>query len=107
MYNLGAQVHVVYRRFDIGVFSSAKEEWCLFGLCSPAWLSKYFAKESNRSYWVVPMGHVLLRLHDLRGAPIRRQLKRTPLAIAATALDLLVAVSANREIKHNQGSGFC
>ena len=72
----------------------------------PAWLSKYFAKESNHSYWVVPMGHVLRRLHDLKGAPIRRQLKRTPLAIAATALDLLVAVSANREIRRNQGLGF-
>jgi Glycosyltransferases, probably involved in cell wall biogenesis len=71
-----------------------------------SWLSRYLTGEASRRAWVVPMGHVMRRLADLRAAPMSRSLRRAPAAIAATALDLLVAISANREIKRGIGLGY-
>lgn len=72
----------------------------------PAWLSTYLSEESRRRSWVVPMGHVLRRLTELRAAPFPEAARRAPVALAATALDVLAAISANREIKKNLGLGF-
>jgi hypothetical protein len=73
---------------------------------NPAWLSQYLQRESEGRAWVVPMGHVLRRLTELRAAPLSEAVRRGPVALAATALDLLAAVSANREIKRNLGLGY-
>jgi hypothetical protein len=56
--------------------------------------------------WLVPMGHVLRRLAELRSASFSQAARRAPVALAATTLDMLAAVSANREIKRNLGLGF-
>ncbi len=72
----------------------------------PAWLSRYLSEESGRHAWVVPMGHVFRRLADLRTAPLLQAARRAPVAVAATAVDLLAAASANREIKRNLGLGY-
>jgi hypothetical protein len=72
----------------------------------PAWLDSYLSQESRRLRWVVPMGHVLRRLVDLRAVPLSEAMKKAPVAVVATALDLAAAVSANREIKRNLGLGF-
>jgi hypothetical protein len=71
----------------------------------PAWLATYLSRESQGRAWLVPMGHVLRRLAELR-SPWPQAVRRAPVALAATALDLLAAVSANREIKRNLGLGY-
>jgi hypothetical protein len=45
-------------------------------------------------------------LADLRTAPLLQAARRAPVAVAATAVDLLAAASANREIKRNLGLGY-
>jgi hypothetical protein len=72
----------------------------------PAWLSHYLRRESEGRAWVVPMGNVLRRLIEVRATPLPQAARRAPAALAATALDLLAAVSANREIKRNLGLGY-
>lgn len=72
----------------------------------PAWLSRYLAQASEGRRWIVPMGHVFRRLTELGQAPLRKAARRAPAALAATAIDLLAAVSANREIKRTLGLGY-
>jgi glycosyltransferase involved in cell wall biosynthesis len=72
----------------------------------PAWLSDYLAEKSGRQAWVVPWGHVFRRLAELRSTPFFPAARRAPMAAAATAIDVLAAISANREIKRNLGLGF-
>ncbi|HEY5285168.1 MAG TPA: glycosyltransferase [Polyangia bacterium] len=72
----------------------------------PSWLSQYLSDKVSRHYWVVPMGHVLRRLGALRELPVPKAMKRVPVALAATVLDLAVALSANREIKRGVGLGY-
>lgn len=72
----------------------------------PAWLSRYLSRQSEGRTWVVPMGHVLRRLSELRTEPLPKAARRAPAALAATAVDLLAAVSANREIKRTLGLGY-
>jgi len=72
----------------------------------PAWLASYLSQQSKGRAWVVPMGHVLRRLTDLRGTPLPEAARRAPAALAATAIDLIAAVSANREIKRSLGLGY-
>lgn len=72
----------------------------------PDWLTRYLSHESQGRAWVVPMGHVLRRLTDLRSAPLSQAVRRAPVALAATAVDLFAAVSANREIKRTLGLGY-
>jgi hypothetical protein len=72
----------------------------------PAWLRHYLAQQSKGRAWVVPMGHVLRRLTDLRSSPLPQAARRAPVALAATVVDLFAAVSANREIKRTLGLGY-
>lgn len=72
----------------------------------PAWLSSYLSRQAETRPWVVPMGHVLRRLSELRAQPLPKAARRAPAALAATAVDLLAAVSANREIKRTLGLGY-
>jgi glycosyltransferase involved in cell wall biosynthesis len=72
----------------------------------PAWLARYLQTAIDAQRWVVPMGHVLGRFRDLRQAPLRKRLMRSPVVLVATAIDLAVAVSANRDIKRGTGLGF-
>lgn len=72
----------------------------------PAWLSQYLSKQCEAKAWLVPLGHVFRRINDLRAKPLAQAARRAPAALAATAVDVLAAVSANREIKRNLGLGF-
>jgi hypothetical protein len=72
----------------------------------PTWLSGYLAEQSGQRAWVVPWGHVFRRLAELRSTPLSSAVRRAPAAAAATAIDVLAAISANREIKRNLGLGF-
>ncbi len=72
----------------------------------PDWLAQYLARQCERRTWVVPLGHVFRRVRDLRHVPAGQATRRAPAALAATALDLLAAVSANRAIKRNLGLGY-
>jgi len=72
----------------------------------PAWLPRYLADKISQHSWVVPMGHVLRRMDELKALSMFGVVKRAPAAFAATALDLAVAVSANGEIKRGVGLGY-
>jgi glycosyltransferase involved in cell wall biosynthesis len=55
--------------------------------------------------WVVPRDEMLKRLLDLRGAPLRDKISRLPLAAAASVIQAMACIDANRMLKAGLGVG--
>jgi glycosyltransferase involved in cell wall biosynthesis len=74
---------------------------------NPSWVEDLISHElATRGYWVVPKGFVLKRLRGLHGQSVKKFVKRLPIAIAATPLQILACISANRRLRQSGASRF-
>lgn len=60
----------------------------------------------NHGWFVLPRGMALRRLASLRGIGWRRVLRRLPLVLAGTLLDIPVFWAANRKLRSGRALGF-
>lgn len=72
----------------------------------PTWIAKLMRGRMGGRRWVVPGRLLAGRLEPLRHLPPGKALARLPLAFAATVLNLVPAITANRELKKDQAAGF-
>ena len=64
------------------------------------WLSRLIQHKIRAGgVWLIPLHFMLWRLEPLKGLPVLRALRRSPVALAATALNLLACVRANSILK--------
>ncbi len=74
---------------------------------NPKWLEELASQRiTSGGRWVIPRSYWFDHMVGLRGMPWFKRIKRLPLAMACTLFDLLVAISANRELKRRGGVGF-
>ncbi|HZH08254.1 MAG TPA: hypothetical protein VEY69_16420, partial [Lautropia sp.] len=72
----------------------------------PAWIAKLIQKRIAGRRWVVPHRLLTSRLKYLRKLSVRKAAGRLPLALCATALNIVPTLTANRELKKDQAAGF-
>lgn len=73
----------------------------------PRWLERYIDRKGYRARnWVVPRPFMLWRLTPLRGLPRSRVLVKLPLALAATALNLIACARANHILRMEGGTSL-
>jgi glycosyltransferase involved in cell wall biosynthesis len=76
-------------------------------LSDPGWLDDLIAREvAKRGMWVVPSGFIFKRLRALKGKTPFTFLKRLPIALIATALQLIACVQANKTLRASRSSHF-
>lgn len=73
----------------------------------PDWYRRLMANQiRNHGLFVLPRGMLFRRLGSLRGIGWRRALRRLPMALAGTLLDIPVYWVANRKLRSGQALGF-
>lgn len=72
----------------------------------PTWIAKLIQTRTGRRRWVVPRRLFTGRLAHLAKLDMGEAAKRLPLALGATALNIVPTVTANRELKRGQAAGF-
>lgn len=74
---------------------------------APGWLDELVLdKVRSGGWWVVPPQLLWRRLERLRQLPPRKAVARLPVLAAATAVDLVVMVLANRQMRQGSAVGF-
>jgi glycosyltransferase involved in cell wall biosynthesis len=69
------------------------------------WLSRLIlSKVGAGKAWLIPVHFMLWRLEPLKGQPLRRVLRRAPVALAATVLNLIACVHANAILKQKNAA---
>ena len=87
------------RKGHAGAFIAAQNR------ADPEWLHALVqAKVRVGGAWLVPAHFMLWRLQPLKGQPLSRKLRRAPIALAATALNLLACVRANAILKRENAA---
>jgi glycosyltransferase involved in cell wall biosynthesis len=73
----------------------------------PTWYRRTVENRiQNRGWFVIPRDMVFRRFASLRGVGLKRALRRLPLAVAGTLLDLPTFWLANRKLKSGRALGF-
>jgi glycosyltransferase involved in cell wall biosynthesis len=73
----------------------------------PDWLSRLIREKVRRGgLWLIPTHFMLWRLHPLKGLPLSRKLRRAPIAVAATGLNLMACVRANSVLRRENAAGY-
>ena len=72
----------------------------------PTWIAKLMRAQIGNRRWVVPGRLFTGRLNHLRNLGLAKAARRLPLALGATALNIVPTVTANRELKRDQAAGF-
>jgi glycosyltransferase involved in cell wall biosynthesis len=71
----------------------------------PAWLSGLIEEKVRAGgVWLIPAHFMLWRLAPLGGQPLSRKLRRAPVAIAATALNIIACIRANTVLKRKNAA---
>lgn len=71
----------------------------------PAWLSQLIKEKVHAGgTWLIPRQFMLWRLEPLRGQPLSRKLRQVPIALAATALNLMACFRANAILKRENAA---
>ncbi|TCD06749.1 glycosyltransferase family 2 protein [Erythrobacteraceae bacterium CFH 75059] len=73
---------------------------------TPDWIARLIRRRMGQRRWVVPSRLLFQRLDPLRRMPPGRAVVRFPLAVAASVLNLVPVVTANRELKNAQAAAF-
>lgn len=74
---------------------------------NPSWVEDLISRElAARGSWVIPKGFVLKRLRGLRGLGVRKFIERLPIAVAATPLQTLACIMANKRLRQSGASRF-
>ena len=69
------------------------------------WLSRLVQEKVRAGgAWLIPTHFMLWRLEPLRGQPLSRKLRRAPIALAATALNLMACIRANAILKRENAA---
>jgi hypothetical protein len=70
-----------------------------------AWLSRLIRDRVRAGgAWLIPAHFMLWRLAPLKGQPLLGKFRRAPIALAATALNLLACVRANGILKRGNAA---
>jgi hypothetical protein len=94
LWEMGSQGHV-------GRFIERKN------VTDPTWLDGLISQEVRRQgLWVIPSGFMFKRLHTLRGQPPVTFMKRLPIALVSTILQLIACMLANRTLRRSGASHF-
>lgn len=72
----------------------------------PTWIAKLIRTRTGDRRWVVPGRLFTGRLVPLRKLSLGKAAGRLPLALAATALNIVPTLTANQELKRDQAAGF-
>lgn len=69
------------------------------------WLTEIIdGKVKDGGIWLIPRHFMLWRLEPLKGQPFARKLRRAPIALLATGLNLIACVRANRILKQTNAA---
>lgn len=71
----------------------------------PAWLSRLIEQKVRAGgAWLIPAHFMLWRLEPLKGQSLPRMVRRAPIALAATALNLVACARANAILKRENAA---
>ena len=73
---------------------------------TPGWVADVMRGKMNGRSWVVPARLLTWRLGHVTSLPLREAAMRLPLALGATALNIVPLITANCELKRDQAAGF-
>jgi len=75
-------------------------------LLNPAWLDDLVKDEAARLWWSIPADFVFKRMAPLSNQPVLTKLKRAPVAIVATFLEIAACMRANRLLRQSNSTRF-
>lgn len=75
-------------------------------LHDPAWLDDLVKVEAARFRWSVPLDFLFKRMAPLSNQPLLTKLKRAPVAMIATLLEIVACVKANHLLRQSNSTRF-